>query len=430
MLSDATVVAPSFTADVAGDYVVSLVVNDGAVDSVPAQLTISAKPHTLPVAQLQGRDTFCGSGTCVTAPYPVRVNDTMFFDGSKSRATDSKMLTYHWTIKDPSGADVPPIQVSANDWSQVKFNITATGVYSATLIVNDGFNDSAPASSSFTAYTADRGPPIADAGSDQTVGVGDTVQLDARKSSPQPGSGGGDALTLNWTLVSAPPGSNVAISPTLWQPTFVADVAGAYDFKLQVFDGRQWSNTASVTITAIVRPQVSFDESDTSMATGATVVIHAVATEANATLSYAWTIKSQPASGAGTLSSATVIQPSFTASVDGTYDLELTVTDNNGASTTKDITYLARVPTATIQAQQSSSSVGQTLHFLAVPTVSGTSLDFNWAVSGVAATVISDSYSRGFTVVANAAGTLTVTLTIHDNNGGHAFTTSLEVPIN
>jgi hypothetical protein len=278
-------------------------------------------------------------------------------------------------------------------------------------------------------YTADKGPPIADAGSDQTVGAGDTVQLDARNSRPQSGSGGQDVLTLNWTLVSAPPGSNAAISPTLWQPTFVADVAGAYNFSLQVFDGRQWSNTASVTVTAIVRPQVSFNESDTSMATGATVVVHAVATEANATLTYAWTIKSEPAGGAGTLASATVIQPSFTASVDGNYVLELTATDNNGASTTKDITFVAMAPTVTIQAQQSSQSVGQTLHFLAVPNVSGTSLDFSWAVSGVSANVISDSYSRGFTVVANAAGTLTVTLTIHDNNGGHAFTRSLDVSI-
>ncbi|GAG21048.1 unnamed protein product, partial [marine sediment metagenome] len=41
-LSDATVVNPSFTADVNGTYVISLVVNDGTVDSSPNTVTITS----------------------------------------------------------------------------------------------------------------------------------------------------------------------------------------------------------------------------------------------------------------------------------------------------------------------------------------------------------------------------------------------------
>lgn len=42
MLSDSTVVNPTFTADVDGTYVISLVVNDGTVDSEPDTVTVTA----------------------------------------------------------------------------------------------------------------------------------------------------------------------------------------------------------------------------------------------------------------------------------------------------------------------------------------------------------------------------------------------------
>ena len=40
-LSDATVVGPTFEADLVGSYVAELVVNDGTVDSAPASVTIT-----------------------------------------------------------------------------------------------------------------------------------------------------------------------------------------------------------------------------------------------------------------------------------------------------------------------------------------------------------------------------------------------------
>jgi hypothetical protein len=42
VLSDATAASPTFTADKAGTYVASLVVNDGVADSIPATVTITA----------------------------------------------------------------------------------------------------------------------------------------------------------------------------------------------------------------------------------------------------------------------------------------------------------------------------------------------------------------------------------------------------
>jgi len=73
-LSDPTIVNPTFTADVAGDYVVELTVNDGWVDSAPDSVTITAAVPTnqIPVAV---DDT---ATTTLTAPVTINVaaNDT------------------------------------------------------------------------------------------------------------------------------------------------------------------------------------------------------------------------------------------------------------------------------------------------------------------------------------------------------------------
>ena len=52
----------------------------------------------------------------------------------------------------------------------------------------------------------DNTAPVADAGTDRTVTVGKTVQLDGSKSSDEDG----DTLTYSWTITSAPEGSSAA----------------------------------------------------------------------------------------------------------------------------------------------------------------------------------------------------------------------------
>ena len=53
-LNDAARVAPSFTPDVAGDFVIELIVNDGLVDSSAATVTITAETNTLPLVDPVG----------------------------------------------------------------------------------------------------------------------------------------------------------------------------------------------------------------------------------------------------------------------------------------------------------------------------------------------------------------------------------------
>src|SRR5438477_12819073 len=76
-------------------------------------------------------------------------------------------------------------------------------------------------------------PPVANAGSDQTVKVGATVLLDGTHSKdPQ-----NLPLQFHWKL-TAPDGSKAALDDaTLARPAFVADQAGTFSVLLVVDDG-------------------------------------------------------------------------------------------------------------------------------------------------------------------------------------------------
>jgi hypothetical protein len=88
--------------------------------------------------------------------------------------------------------------------------------------------------------------PVADAGPDQNVITGATVQLDGSASYDPDGN----SITYSWELVSKPQGSAAGLSNVNDErPTFVADVAGTYLVNLTVSDG-SLSTTDSVVITA------------------------------------------------------------------------------------------------------------------------------------------------------------------------------------
>jgi hypothetical protein len=89
--------------------------------------------------------------------------------------------------------------------------------------------------------------PAANAGTDQTVGVGATVSLNGNASF----DANGDPLTYSWTLTSRPADSQAVLSGAATsQPTFTADAVGRYELQLVVSDGRQVSAPDAVVITA------------------------------------------------------------------------------------------------------------------------------------------------------------------------------------
>jgi len=230
-LANPGTVAPTFIADVAGRYVAQLIVNDGTFDSLPDLVQIDTV-NSRPVAEA-GADQTAVAGTLVQ------------LDGTGSRDADGDPLTFRWSFTSrPNGSTATFLDATA---ARPTFIADLDGMYVAQLIVSDGALDSAPDTTVITVAASNRAP-VADAGPDQTVATGATVQLDGSHSSDPDGT---PIVSFAWSL-TRPAGSAATLSSTtVAKPTFVADRPGTYVATLTVGDGALTSAPDTVTITVV-----------------------------------------------------------------------------------------------------------------------------------------------------------------------------------
>lgn len=210
-----------------GELVIGLIVNDGKTNSVPDEVKIyvqSSENHS-PVANA-GPDLIAFGGGIVK------------LDGSASFDPDGDNLTYNWyqvsgDLVALDSANNPVAQFTApNKQTTLKFM----------LIVNDGRVNSVP-DEVIVRVKVSNNKPIANAGYDQTVYIGQTVYLNGILSEDQDG----DPLTYKWTQIG---GETVTLEdddkPVSY---FVAPQnTGVLQFQLVVNDGMEDSDPAIVNI--------------------------------------------------------------------------------------------------------------------------------------------------------------------------------------
>jgi hypothetical protein len=231
-LSSATSAKTTLTADLAGSYVATLVVNDGKVDSAITTTAITASAaNATPVANAGVNQN-------------VLVSSVVTLDSSASSDANGDALTYNWIlISKPTNSTA---SLSSSTAQKPTFSADLVGTYVASLIVNDGKVNSVVVATTITA-AAPNVAPVANAGASQTVVAGALVTLTGAAST----DANGDSLSYKWTLTTKPTGSTATLSSSTGvSPTLEVDIVGTYVASLIVNDGKVDSAVATVPITA------------------------------------------------------------------------------------------------------------------------------------------------------------------------------------
>jgi hypothetical protein len=154
----------SFTADLGGLYIATLVVNNGISDSAPdtALVRVSSRNPLPPVADA-GADLDIED--CTNAP----------LSGLASFDPNGEALSYRWAVQvKPAGSSVTDAAFSNRDAAEPTFQADVAGDYVVSLAVSDGTAWSVP--DLLTLHVAERArnsPPSVSAGAPKTAAAGD-----------------------------------------------------------------------------------------------------------------------------------------------------------------------------------------------------------------------------------------------------------------
>ncbi len=319
-----------FTPDTAGFYVLGLEVDDGLQRSTRADLAFSAtlNPNDPPVAVCPG-------------PLEGELGEVLSLVGSASFDPDGDPLSYGWSLTSRPGGSTADIVDP--DLEVASFTPDVDGVWYVDLIVTDGQVDSEPCT--FTIKGGEGGgnnPPVADAGPDLTVGVGEVAELDGTGSYDPDG----DPLTASWRFTLLPGASalgdaDISDADQL-SARFVPDVEGEYRLQIQVCDPEPLCET-NTQVTKVLSAGNNAPVSDAGVDQTVTLG-DAVVTDGSGSydpdgdaITYRWALDSVPSGS--TLTNASwsdryTVTSSFTPDVEGDYSVKLVVDD--GALDDKD----------------------------------------------------------------------------------------------
>lgn len=277
----------------------------------------------LTLAVLMGPQVCLADGVTADAgpDQSVQVGDNVTLDGSASIGLPDDTLTYSWefTAK-PDGSTA-----ALDDPSVVgpAFVVDRSGRYTLLLTVSDSQGD-VTATDEVTVSTS-TAAPVANAGTDQTVHVGDVVTLDGSGSSDSDG----DILEYRWTLQAVPLGSKATLlKADTVAPTFTTDKPGDYQVELIVTAAGEESLPATVTVSTENSAPVANAGRPQTVHEGDTVTLYGTGTDVDGDkLTFLWTFTSKPTGSTAVLSGANGMNPTFVVDKSGNYLVSLIVND-------------------------------------------------------------------------------------------------------
>ncbi|SEW40633.1 Por secretion system C-terminal sorting domain-containing protein [Chitinophaga sp. YR573] len=406
----------------AGAYVFKLTVTDNKGATATDQVTVTVKAATV----VANKAPVASAGSNITITLPTSQTT---LNGSATDA-DGTIASYAWTqLSGPVTSTITSATIAKPTVSK----LTTAGTYVFRLIVADdkGAKDTAQVSVIVKAATVVANkPPVASAGTNITITL-PTSQATLNGSATD---ADGTIASYAWTQSSGPVTSTITTA-TIAKPTVSKlTTAGTYVFRLIVTDDKGAKDTAQVSV-IVKAAAVSSNKAPVANA-GADVTITqpqnnsdatgAASTDPDGTItSYKWTQVSGP-------STASIVKPTAVATdlnqltTVGTYVFRLTVTDNNGATSTDDKSIIVKPNPANVLV--ANAGADQTISY---PSTNMVTLDgsssyatggyvsaYNWVlVSGPAGSNILNPAAQQPVVTFSATGTYVFRLTVTDTYG-------------
>ncbi|WDD96644.1 LysM peptidoglycan-binding domain-containing protein [Thalassomonas actiniarum] len=329
-------------------------------------------------------------------------------------------LKYHWHVLEQPQGSVLSYPVS--ETNHITFTPRMAGNYLLELVIKNACDSFMPLQLHYQVEPAVE-RPSASVFARQTALVGKTLKIDSAITS----EAGNEALTYFWTL-DRPDGSSAELdSPRALTPGFTPDIAGIYTAQLIVNDGKANSLPARAAWIARpipVRDPLTHQGEDQYLYAGDAVLLdgrksHDLSSDK---VEYRWVIAQKPPGSQAILEGVSQPTPVFTPDIDGSYIIELTVSDEHNRLTPLRTIYIASNPDQHPVAKINPGYTALTHNRIELSSEGSSRLDDNvrycWTLRTPAESqiVLSGDSVTNPSFTPDVEGTYTVTLVVKNGN--------------
>lgn len=361
MLTDRNALTPSFIADLAGDYELSVLITDdrGLSTQVSKRINVSICGGQAPVIQSVSHSPQ-QSGVGQQIVVSVIANDPDQDEAcvilEQNQQDQHQALRYHWRLVQAPAGGVFEISDTRDQLSTFTFSPTRSGLYRFEIIAED---ETHLQSTTFVyeievSRCGEAIPEIIEiTSSASNPRPNQAIQLSAQISDADESCGDQANYHYDWSFRETPIGSIVALSnPQQSAPSFVPDRSGRYVVRCVIRDLRGLESFKDIEINvgtcgthAPVIEAVDFEMMPQSLDpahlpfVGSTLQVQPLITDIDQStedcqiddrLTYTWTLLVKPIGSLSRLSSSQERTPSFVADMPGNYTIRLIVQDAQG----------------------------------------------------------------------------------------------------